>query len=127
MSDTVERFQLDRHYKMLCDWLSAYGIKAPPIGSLPKVGVIVNGAACGFLYRTDSSIAFMDGICCKKSVSGDLRRRSIDLVIDELKRIAPKYGVEMIIGFSKIRSMCERAVADDWIKESSYSVFYKKV
>lgn len=42
-------------------WYAARALALVTAGQLPTVGFIVPGVAAGFLYRTDSSLGFLDG------------------------------------------------------------------
>lgn len=43
-------------------WYAARGLPAVGLQHLPRTGFIVHGIGAGFLYRTDSTLSFIDGL-----------------------------------------------------------------
>ena len=90
----AQRFVLQLHYEMFVSWWRALGQPPPPVEALPQSGFIVPDAAAGFLYRTDSCLAVVEGLIANPQLSGALRSQAIDLVtaalIDEAKRLGFK-------------------------------------
>lgn len=42
-------------------WMEGHGLNAFKPGELPKIGVIVDNIACGFISWTDSGVGFLEG------------------------------------------------------------------
>lgn len=59
---TVEQFNPELHYESVCSWWEGHGWPALPMNALPSRGFIVPDVAAGFLYSTDSCIAWMEWV-----------------------------------------------------------------
>ena len=77
--------------------------------SLPQAGVIVDDLACGFLYQTDSSVAFIESIVTPKTNDAN-RVKALDMVCAELVDIAKALGYKNVIAITNSNSMVQRAV-----------------
>lgn len=58
----IEYFEPENHYETICKWWTDYKWTQLPLEALPKTGIVVkydNDMVCaGFLYKTDSCIAW---------------------------------------------------------------------
>lgn len=81
-------------------WYAARGLPLVPLSALPAIGVVVDGVAAGFLYRTDSDIALLDGYVTNPAAGGRARRAAFDAIVEELVRAAKCAGARRVIGMA---------------------------
>ena len=77
---------------------------------LPDIGIVVNEVAAGFLYLTNSKLAWANWIVTDKSYREDDRGEIINNVILSLEEIAKDNGVEVMYGVISSNSLVERYV-----------------
>jgi GNAT superfamily N-acetyltransferase len=73
-------------YPIIAEWYKARGFPLLPLHMLPQNGAVVEGAAAGFLYLTDSPIAWMEWIVTNPEASG--RGEAIKAVVEHLHKVA---------------------------------------
>lgn len=83
-------------YSMLCSWWNTHKFPPPPEAIFPQVGVIIDECAAGFLYQTDSAIAWVEWIVVDPVCDKIKRRQALDLLIDELSALAKNKGFKVI-------------------------------
>jgi hypothetical protein len=86
-------------------WYAARGLPEVPSHALPEIGFLVPGIAAAFLYRTDSSIAFMDGaVTCP---TAPLRERfaAIHGIGEALVEKAHALGIGKLLIFTQRHGM----------------------
>ena len=69
---------------MVNEWCLAHGREAVPLNRLPGMGLIVPGVACGFLYRTDSTLALLEGFVTNPGASLRSRSAALDAITEGL-------------------------------------------
>ncbi len=88
-------------YCLISSWYLERGLVAPPPQSLPPTGLLVFkgeipvGAA--FLYRTDSSIAWIDCLITSPSTVKVSRVEAMTRLLEELSLIAKQMGYSLLI------------------------------
>lgn len=90
----------EEHYPVLKEWWSQYGWEAPQLETLPKTGFIAlsegKPVVAGFLYKTDSSMAFMDWIIGDKNASALSRGKGAHLVVSSIIQDARESGFQVL-------------------------------
>lgn len=86
------------HYAMLALWWDSWAdwVAIPPM-MLPENGLIIysdcNVPLCaGFVYKTDSCIAWVEHIISSKDAPKELRGGSVEFLINELSLLAKGLG-----------------------------------
>lgn len=82
-------------------WYEARGERAPPPDTLPTLGLIVPGAAAGWLYRTDSSVCLLEGFVTNPAAPLRARHRAIGAIIDALIEEAKAEGFRYVVGMAR--------------------------
>lgn len=85
-----------KDYAAVSAWWTAHKWPAIPQDCLPKTGFIVDGLAAGFLYRSDSSICWLEWIIGNPQSDKLLRNEALDQVIAALICEAQRLGARMI-------------------------------
>ncbi len=81
---TVRPFAASTDLDELNRWLDVRGLMPVEAHALPIVGMIVPGVAAGFLYRTDSSIGFLDGFASNPEAPKETRAAALLHIGDAL-------------------------------------------
>ena len=99
-------------YEMLKEWWRFWRFPIPPIVTLPQEddenfsGVIAcennKNIACGFLYKTNSALCWLEYIVTNPNTSSEERNLGIKTVIEQLSIKAKELGYEAI--FSSIKN-----------------------
>ena len=99
-------------YEMLQEWWKFWRFPSPPIITLPQEdddnfsGVIAyennKYIACGFLYKTNSALCWIEYIVANPNTTSEERDLGIKTVIEVLSNIAKELGYEAI--FSSIKN-----------------------
>lgn len=95
----VLRFDPEVHLADMTQWYEIRGRPAPGLCSLPVYGYVVPGLAAGFLYLTDSDIAFADGLVTNPNAPIFDRTNALDAISDEIIATAKRLGVSKLLGF----------------------------
>jgi len=88
-------------YDTVDSWFKAHGIQGMDQSLLPETGLIVDDVAAGFLYRTDSSVAFLDSFVTNPEQPQTVRARALQDILEGLTEKAKEVKVRLIIGQPK--------------------------
>lgn len=106
MSMEIRKFEPDQDYEEVASWWKAHKWPAIPLDMLPKTGFIVEeprGKMCaGWLYKTDSKIAWIEFIVSSPHTMQEIRGKSLDLLMVRLVETAKSMGFKSI--FSSINN-----------------------
>lgn len=83
----------------IISWYRVRNLPSPPSWSLSKYGLMVPGVAAGFLYRTDSGLALVEGLITNPDAPSMVRGRALELVLRNLVAVARDMGFHMVLGF----------------------------
>jgi hypothetical protein len=88
-------------YPELCQWWESWGWKPIPAEFLPPTGIMVyneTGNVCaGWLYKTDTPIAWFENCISSKSASRADRDGGLDLLVETGCRIANDHGFRVVM------------------------------
>jgi len=106
------RYLNENDYDMLCDWWKAWRWTAPPRDFLPENGmggliVEKNGipVVAGFVYFTNSAIAWSEFIVSNFEYKDKDRKEAIKILIFELSELAKRKGSKYIYTVVKNQSL----------------------
>ncbi len=83
-------------YQEVRQWWEGHKWPAIPLSALPKTGLIVEGVCAGWLYSTDSSIAWMEWIVSNPLSDKTLRDASLNTLIENLLGKAKESGFTQV-------------------------------
>ncbi len=106
----VQRFQAALHYATFCEWTLYYGIPALPIQFLPQSGFVIDDVAMGFMYRTDSKLAWIENLAANPTLPRETRTLGLDAVVAAIVDEGRALGFEVLIGYTNVGAVIERAV-----------------
>jgi hypothetical protein len=101
MPQTVEKFIPEVHYSDVSTWWQGHGWPIIPMNLLPSRGFIVPGLAAGFLYSTDSSLAWMEWIVGNPHASAKQVYVAIKNIVEKISDTATEDGFDTV--FTAIR------------------------
>lgn len=87
-------------------WHAARGL--PPLSAevLPVFGLLIDGVAAGWLYRTDApAICLLDGLVTNPAAPLRARSRAVRSIVEGLTAGAKAGGARSVIAFTKRPSM----------------------
>jgi len=95
-------------YWELCSWWAGHGWMAPDQDMLPEHGFIINNICAGFLYKTDSKIAWLEFIISNPRSEKLERNKALDLLIEQLYSRAKELGFKAIFTSATHKGLIER-------------------
>jgi len=119
------RINLDNDYSELSSWLLSRGTRPPELDLFPEIGVIVPGVACGFLYKTDSKICYIENLIANPEVSEEDRNKALDVIVAELIKIGTDLGFRAMLGISKLQAVADRSETHGFKVVHNYSLLIK--
>jgi hypothetical protein len=99
----ADRAQLDA-------WYAAHGYSPLRPGELPATGFVVEGAAAGFLYRTDSDTVILEGFITNPDAPPEVRYQALEQVHAALVAAAQQSGARRILALTADDSLKQRAL-----------------
>jgi hypothetical protein len=103
----------EQHYEQVKELLASYD-EYMTQEALPKTGFIIPGKAAGFMYRTDSVLAFMECVVGAKNLDAEERSQALDAVVIALCQEAKKLGFKVMMGNTKYEALVKRAKRLGW-------------
>ncbi len=103
----------EKHFAEILRWFELFNESMTP-DALPQTGYIVPGKAAGFLYRTDSSLAWVESLIASKEVPKEERSRALDAVVLALCREAKRLGFKTVLGSTQLEAVVKRAQRLGW-------------
>ena len=89
------------HYDLLCSWWQGHNWTPLPIQALPSNGIVTyygnKPVSAGFLYKTDSSIAWLEWLVCDPKAAKEYRSDCINNTIESLCMLADELGYKLIM------------------------------
>lgn len=113
--------QLDKDYDTLSSWWKAYKFPVVPQDSLPKNGFIIDNTCAGFIYCTDSNIAWLEFIVANPSISRAERQNGLKDLISGLTGLAKE------LGYSHVFTSTNHPGLEKLLVETGYTVQDKNV
>ena len=96
----------------LVNWWNFWKFPVPPITSLPLNMIVIYNKdiplAAGFIYQTDSDIAWLEWIVASHTAKKEERSKALDLLIDSGKVAAQMLGHSVVFTCSKNQSLSHR-------------------
>ena len=94
----VERYTHKKHLPLLTKWLSHHGMSVPPLEYFSDTGLVVDGVVIGFLFLTNSGVAWVDNLAADPKCPVGRKREAVDRLVRELEDIARFYGKSALTG-----------------------------
>ena len=109
-------------YGTLREWSIGHGGRPLQKEELPKVGLIIEDVCAGFLYRTDSKVAFIDHIVSNPDAKAREVSKAVDIITNYLSAWAHGNGYNVCC-FTRKGSIAKRAIKLGFKKNPERWVF----
>lgn len=115
------RVNIDIDYSNIVSMYNSWDY--PPVlhEFFPTIGYIVDGVCCGFLYQTDSKVAYIQRIVSNKKSDKAFRSICLDLIIKELKECAKMLGYTVLICPTDNTALSKRFVEKHGFESSGFN------
>ena len=77
--------------------------------ALPEWGFIVPGIGAGFIYKTDSSVAFFENLVAAPGLSKEERGHLIDAITTAVIQKAEELGFKVLMGYTMLDPVVKRS------------------
>ena len=114
-------------HAVMAQWYRAHGLTAPPAEMLPPTGLIAEGLAAGFLYRTDGALCLIDGMISNPSAPLLARARAMHRIVDALLATACAAGLHRVLGFCASSGMARLARTRGFALAGHYTLMMGEV
>lgn len=106
----VEDWDPAAHIPLVEGWIRARGLgeSAGDTSLLSSVGLVVGGIAVGFLYTTNSKLAFLDCFMTDPASDKALRSDALDILITHLMARAKDLGYTAVAGTTSAQALAVR-------------------
>ncbi|SEK92963.1 hypothetical protein SAMN05444354_10395 [Stigmatella aurantiaca] len=101
-------FVRELHFEQILHWNQARK-EVLTADILPQTGYILPGKAAGFLYRTDSSVAWIENLVAAPELSREERSVAIDAIVKAVSDEARRLGFKMLLGYTVLDAVVKRA------------------
>jgi hypothetical protein len=106
-------------------WYKGRNMPELPLESLPEVGFIVKGLACGFIYNMEDKIGLIEGYITPNNVNHRERDEALDLVTQSLLSAAKDLNLNKIMVLTQAQAIYERALKFGFQNIGSFQVMSK--
>jgi hypothetical protein len=96
------------HFDQVRAWVRARNEDITP-DALPQTGFIIPGKAAGFLYRTDSSLAWIESLVAAPDLPKEERTQVVDLIVLAVCHKAKELGFRLLMGYTVLDAVVKRA------------------
>jgi hypothetical protein len=97
----------EQHFEPIKAWLRHWNEDMTP-DMLPQTGFIVPGKAAAFLYRTDSSLVWIENVIAAPGLPKEERSQAVDAVIAACCVEAARLGFKLALGYTVLDAMVKR-------------------
>jgi len=112
----TERYAGLQHYTSLSTWWKAHDWPVMPPESLSQYGLVIPGVAAGFLYKTDSNIAWLEFLISNPEVNKEARSKGLDAIIEGLSAEAKRLGFKTVFTSSYHPGLIKRYEKHQFVK-----------
>lgn len=120
----TEKFELSRHICQVQQWANQWKLPLRP-EMLPLTGRIVPGKAVIFLYKTDSTIGFLENLICNREETKQSVSEAINACVEAIQKDALEIGMTHILCHTNLSAVAERAI-QTFGYSSSHSILLTK-
>jgi hypothetical protein len=98
----------EEHFEQVRGWLRFWKQDIVP-KALPRNGFIIPGKAAGFLYLTDSSVAWIENLIAAPGLSREERTQAVDAIVTAVIERARQLDVDVLMGYTRLDVVVQRA------------------
>ena len=123
----VERWDPAVHASLLAAWVGLASTDELDLSYLPPTGVVVDRMVAGFLYLTDSCVAYFDNFISDPSSTGESRSAAMDVMVSELLLAAKAAGAKVVVFCTARPGLVARTARMGFQPESGYTFMKKEL
>lgn len=112
------------HGKLVLDWARERNWDAN-LSDYPKTGIVVERKVMGFLYRTDSTVGYVDSLIVDPHVNRRELPKLLDRLATELYTVATNSGCRVVWLNTTLPSIARRARAIGFTSNPSWNIGWK--
>lgn len=134
MSDFSYRWCLNEEdYAVVCGMMNGWGMNALHRRMLSENGAIISkdgiDACSGWLYQSDSKIAWIEWVVMNKEAPKEIRTGALDFLYETLFNRAKELGFEVIMSLSHENKFDNLLKGKDFKREkfTKTDIFYKNL
>jgi hypothetical protein len=94
---------------------------------VPNIGYYVPGIAAGFIYRTDSCMAFLDGFISNPLTDKAEREIALDKITEALLDSADRLGYHIVLAMTQNDKIRERCKKYKFVPKGEHSLYMRGV
>lgn len=124
----IKIFDKQSDYDLVCSWWKEHGWATVPKESLPSTGVLVNNIVAGWLYKTDSDMAWVEWIISDRKSDKKERKECTKVLIHCLVELGKSEGYTKFFTSTFHPSLTQSYLDSGFIKtDSNVSHFILRV
>lgn len=104
----IEPYDHGTHIARLTAWLGKHGISVPDRRLFSDLGFVVDNAALGFLFLTNSKQAYIDHVAANPDVPVEKRDLALTELFEKLESLAREKGVLLVTALASLPTMKRR-------------------
>lgn len=120
-------YQTDKHFSQLLDWAHQWKLPDVWLDMLPTTGLIIEGVAAIFAYKTDSKICFIDQLICNKAIKREERDKAFDKLVPILMHLMKEQGFTYIASNSSNPKVLELASRHGFTVSNKSVTFFMRL
>jgi hypothetical protein len=97
---TITPFNFKEHAQDIRKWGEKHQFPLPPLDFLPDIGLVVNNAAAGFLYTSNSKLGWIEWVFSNPEKPAEERTEALDTLMSALEQIAITRGLKALFSSS---------------------------
>lgn len=121
----IEAYSELKHRNLIRDWFRKRGLDVPNLEMVSNVGFCVDDAAIGFLFLTNSPIAYIDCIISNPEKHAEERAKAVMDLLITLEDKARHAGVKVLRVLGNLDIMNKRYRERGFMSEESFDLFFK--
>lgn len=125
--DSVIRSYYRADLSDLQDWLELRGLPRAEAHWFPSIGFIAPGLAVGFLFQTDSSLAFLDNYISNPTADSFRVGRAVSKITDRLLAKAEQLGFDYVKCATDKGSVKKMALRKGFKNVGEHTCFFKEI
>ena len=112
---------------MIQSWYRERSLPVPEAPMLPVIGFVEEGVAAGFLVRTDTTLALLDGFVTNPAAQSNHKDIALDDIVDAIIEEARFLGFTALMAITKSEAIKARATMWRFDEDGTYTGFYKDI
>ena len=121
----TEVYEHEKHYDLICGWLEEYGSPKPNKEDIGKFGIVADGIAAGFLFKTDATACWIDNLVAKKGAAREVKRKAFSKIYLGLESEAIRSGFRWIQNSVNSEMLIDELRDLNYVFGGEYKTFVK--